>query len=111
MLHTMKKNKSEIEEVEIDLDIDEHLAMQKKGWVLQRVGILCIFAFILSAGVGLYGDGLVSNQNKTEAQSSIEYERFFRYEAKMDFKVKATNPKNTTISFPASYLNHFEISS
>jgi hypothetical protein len=107
----MKKNNSTVEKVHADLDIDEHLKMQEKGWQVQAVGILCMFVFILSAALGLYGDGIVSNQNLNKNEASIEYDRFFRFEAKMNFKVKATGIGNTSISFPTKYLNHFEISS
>jgi hypothetical protein len=107
----MKKNKSDVEEVKFDLDMNEHLAMQEKGWKVQTIGILCMFAFILSAAFGLYGDGIASKRNLQKNQVNIEYDRFFRFEAKMDFKIKATSVENTTISFPARYLSYFEISS
>src|SRR5688572_25083927 len=105
----MKKNNSTVEKVHADLDIDEHLKMQEKGWAIPDVGMLCMFVFILSAALGRYGDGIVSNQSLTKNEASIEYDRFFRFEAKMDFKVKATGVENTRISFPAEYLSHFEM--
>lgn len=107
----MKKNNSTVEKVHADLNIDEHLKMQEKGWQIQAVGMLCMFVFILSAALGLYGDGIVSHQNLNKNEANIEYDRFFRFEAKMDFKVKTTSVGNTSISFPTEYLNSFEISS
>jgi hypothetical protein len=107
----MKKNNSAVEKVRVDLDIDEHIKMQEKGWLLQTVGIYFIFAFVLSAALGLYGNGITSKRNLNKNEAAIEYERFFRAEAKMDLKIKTTSAQNVTVSFPARYLNHFEIAS
>ena len=105
----MKKNNSNVEKVEADLDINEHLTMQQKGWKFQAIGIGCIFVFIFSAAIGLYGDGIASKRYLKKNKVSIEYDRYLRFEAKMDFKVTATNAQDFTVAFPAKYLSHFEI--
>jgi hypothetical protein len=107
----MKKNNSKVEKVEVDLDINEHLTMQEKGWKIQAVGMGCILVFILSAALGLYGDGIASKRYLSNDEVRIQFSRYFRFEAKMDFKIAANDVQDLTVAFPVKYLNHFEITS
>ena len=111
MVQHMKKDNFGIEKVRVDLDIDEHLSMQENGWKFQAVGMYLILVFVLSAAFGLYGDGVTSKRNLTKPEAAIEYDRFYRLQAKMHLKINATNKQNLTVSFPANYLNHFEVAS
>lgn len=107
----MKKNNSGVEKIRVDLDIDEHLHIQENGWRLQAIGMYIILAFVFSAALGLYGDGITSKRKLSKAKAAIEYDRFFRAQAKMHLKINATSEQDLTVSFPANYLNHFEIAS
>jgi hypothetical protein len=105
----MKRKKLKVEEIRPDLDIDEHIQMQESGWNFQRVGLYCILIFVLTAAAGLYGNGLVSKKTHKEGGASIEFEQFFRQEAKMQLKITADKGENVAVSFPADYLSHFEV--
>lgn len=106
---SMKRKKLTVEEVRPDLDIDEHLQMQERGWSFQRVGLYCILIFVVTAAAGLYGNGFASKKILREGGTSIEFEQFFRHEAKMQLKIITNSDKKVILSFPAEYLSHFEI--
>jgi hypothetical protein len=105
----MKRKKLTVEEIRADLDIDEHIQMQERGWNFQRIGLYCILIFVVTAAVGLYGNGLASKKTLRDGGASIEFERFFRQEAKMQLKISTDSDKKVALSFPAEYLSHFEI--
>ncbi|HYI78299.1 MAG TPA: hypothetical protein VEW65_11830 [Chryseolinea sp.] len=105
----MNRKKVTVEEVRPDLDIDEHIQMQERGWNYQRVGLYCILIFVVTAAAGLYGNGLASKKTLSEGGTSIEFEQFFRHEAKMQLKISTNSDKKVSLSFPAEYLSHFEI--
>ena len=107
----MKSDTSNVEKVKPDLDIDEHIKAQERGWLFQSIGMYCVLAFVLSAAFGLFGSGIASKRRVAKDDVSVEYERFFRFEASMQVNVKATGSGDLTISFPASYLNNFDVSS
>jgi hypothetical protein len=102
-----------VEKVRTDLEIDEQLPRQIRGWKVQSVGLIFIFALLFSAAIGLFGDGVVSKRKASQASASIEYERFFRHDARMNLKVEASNPDNrdVVVSFPTSYLQKFNVES
>jgi len=105
----MSKKKLTVEVIEADLDIKEHLKMQESGWNFQRVGLYCILIFVLTAAVGLYGNGVSSKKTMTQGNTRIEFQQFFRQEAKMQLKISTDSHEKAIISFPTHYLNHFEI--
>ena len=107
----MKQKDSEVEQVKADLDIEEHLSMQEKGWRIQLFGLCGIFGLMLTAAIGLYGDGFVSKKTIDQNEIKVEYQRFFRFEAKMEIRINATSTKEIQVSFPPTYLNSFEITS
>jgi hypothetical protein len=107
----MNKKKLAIEQIQADLDIDEHLDQQERGWTLQRIGLYFIMVFVLTAAVGLFGNGVASKKTLSQGATRIEFEQFFRQEAKMQLRISGEMAKKTTISFPTHYLNHFEIQS
>jgi hypothetical protein len=105
----MKRKKLQVEEIRPDLDIDEHIQMQERGWNFQRIGLYCLLIFVLTAAAGLYGNGLASKKTLREGGTSIEFEQFFRQEAKMQLKITTDSGEKVAVSFPAEYLSHFEI--
>jgi len=98
-----------VEEIQADLDLNEHLEMQQSGWRCQRIGLYCILIIVLTAALGLYGNGVISKKIYKEGNAWVEFDQFFRHEAKMQLKVGTESAKKVIISFPTHYLNHFEI--
>ena len=105
----MQKKKLTVEDIQTDLDINEHLEMQQSGWKFQRIGLYCILIFVLTAAVGFYGNGVSSKKIYKEGRASVEFEQFFRHEAKMQLRVSTERAKKVIMSFPVHYLTHFEI--
>jgi hypothetical protein len=108
----MTKNKGSVEHISTDLQIDEKIRMQENGWKVQAAGLIFILVLVLSAAIGLFGDGVISKKKLAENSIEIEYQKFYRFEARMELKIKSENAtEGLMISFPNSYLEHFEIES
>ena len=99
----MKKKKTTVEEVHADLDIKEHLEIQEKGWHIQRVGLYCLLIFVLTAAMGFYGNGVTSKKTTSQDHTSIEFERFFRHQAKMPLSISTIGKEEVILSFPSDY--------
>ena len=108
----MPKQKHTVEVVKTDLEIDEDLDLHEKGWKVQRVGWVFIFALVILASFGFFGDGLVSKKKLSAGNIQVEYDRFHRHEARMDVKFDVNHSdSNSTISFNNQYLKNFKIES
>jgi hypothetical protein len=108
----MAQHKDSVEHVSTDLQIEEHIQLQERGWQIQAAGLLFILALVIAAAIGLFGDGVISKRRSDENNASIEYQRFHRFESRMALDVDITDAKNgATISFPNEYLKSIEIES
>ena len=108
----MAQQNHEIEEVKTTLQLDEHLDLHKKGWVAQVIGLTFIFLLVTAAALGLFGDGLLSTVKNESAGSRIEYDRFFRFEARMEILVEVTNTNSgATVSIDNDYLRDIRVES
>jgi hypothetical protein len=104
----MPQKNGTVETVETSLEIDEVLPLQEKGWVWQRIGWGLILAIMLAGGLGLFGEGLLSEKTATAGNSEVQYEQFFRYEVEMKVLVQSKD-HISSISFPGQYLKNFRI--
>jgi hypothetical protein len=106
-------SKNEVEKTETSLEIEENLELHKKGWRVQRVGWGFIFFFVLLAAFGLFGNGIFSRRMKSLNQVEVEFQRFYRQEARMELKIRfrGRDTNFPEVSFPAEYLKHFRIES
>lgn len=109
----MKKNGDDVEMVRTGLQIDEQLDAHRRGWVVQRYGLLFILVLVASAAIGIFGDGLTSSVRESANSVTVESERFYRFEARMEVKITAsdTGGGELTVAFPGAYLKHFRIES
>ena len=104
----MDKHKHTVEVIDPCLEIDEHLALQEKGWALQKFGWFFIIAVMIAGSLGLFGEGVLSSRTLKDGNSSIEFDRFFRYETEMKILVQSKD-HIASISFPDQYLKNFRI--
>ena len=109
----MQKTSQDIEMVRTDLQIDEQLDAHRRGWVAQRYGLVFIFSLILLAAIGIFGDGITSSSRESTNSVTVESERFYRFEARMELKIAASNSAEgeVTVAFPNAYLQQFRIES
>jgi hypothetical protein len=101
----------EMEKVTSRLPIDESIGLQNRARIIQQIGIIIIFIVMVMAGLGLFGQGILSNK-KVEANGNIiTYEKFGRYggESKLAFDLAATNDTVAQLAIPAAYFEHFKI--
>jgi hypothetical protein len=80
-----------------DLEINQDLDVQRKTWVVQRLGWVSMALIILTALVGMFGSGPLA---RTEVQDDrqtfrLSYDRFGRYEAEAVLQIALT-PEATT---------------
>ncbi|RPI57716.1 MAG: hypothetical protein EHM55_00880 [Acidobacteria bacterium] len=64
-----------------DLDIDEDIRFQENEWFAQRIGIGLLFAFVLSAALGLTGMGGPLSRGEAgrpDGPVFVEFDRFVR---------------------------------
>lgn len=103
---------SDIEKVNTDLEIEEHIDLHRKGWIIQRIGWIFIFLFVALAAFGLFGDGIASKTKLSGELSKINFDRYFRHEATMALKIKIDNSNGRSIvSFNNEYLKNFKLES
>lgn len=105
----MAYKKKIVEQIQHRLELDEHLKLHEKGWVIQRVGWIIMLLLVLAGAMGVFGSGIVSKQSPVIGGITVEYERFFRYEAEMKILVQSSAEPVTSISFPQTYLKDFRI--
>src|SRR5690606_17507075 len=109
----MGKRKHTIEVIKTDLEINEELDLHEKGWKFQRVGWIFIFLLVALSAFGYFGDGLASKTTENNTQANIEYDRFYRREARMEMKIDLLQSMNKSvdIAFPNNYIKNFRIES
>lgn len=99
--------KTTIEKVETSLQINEALALHEKGWVVQRIGWVCVFAIVAAGALGVFGDGILSKGVLQAGNIKIEYQKLYRYETEMKICIKAPTEHISTVAFPQQYLSDF----
>jgi hypothetical protein len=106
------KTKQNIEQISSELEIDENLKLQERGWIIQRIGWLLMAVFVLSGLLGLFGEGPLSKKIITAGNQKLEYQKFSRHEARMELKFDLNSgATGNMISFTNQYLEKFRIES
>jgi hypothetical protein len=104
--------KQNIEAVSTKMEIEENIEVQKKGWVIQRIGWLLMLIFVLLAAFGFFGDGVVSKKNLQAGEQKFEYPQYSRFESRMELKFDLHSAaQQNIISLPGDYLDQFRIES
>lgn len=89
--------------------IEDEISLHHKGWVVQRIGWVLMFAFLIAAILGLFGEGPLSNKKIQAGNISVEYERFCRYEHGMEIRLQSAGENISTVSIPQDYLKSFRV--
>ena len=94
------------------MEMEENIDVQKKGWVIQRVGWIVMAVFVAMAAFGFFGDGIVSKKNIQSGVQKLEYQKYSRFESAMELKFDLNSAtQQNIISFPVNYLGNFRIES
>lgn len=108
----MAKTGKNIEDINLKLEIDESIEMQKKGWVVQKIGWILMLVFLILAALGLFGNGVLSKKDIHSGDQVFEYPQYSRFESRMELKFDLTSSTGTNIiSLPTHYLEKFRIES
>lgn len=102
----MSQKKHSVEVVKPDLQINEELEMHEKGWIIQRVGWVVLISIMVAGALGLFGDGWASQQKPTQDNTTVEYERFYRYETEMEVRIQSAE-HIASIALPQEYIKNF----
>lgn len=105
---SMPQQKHSIEEVKHNLELNEHLSLHKKGWVIQTIGWIIIITIMVAGALGVFGGGILSKQRPSSGYIETEFERFFRYESEMKILIES-GEHISNISLPQQYISSFRI--
>ena len=100
---------NQVEVIKHPIPIDEALDLHKKGWVIQRVGWVLIFLFMLSALLGLFGEGPLSSKTVTADNIKISYDRFGRFEHETVLKLESSGKDIGSVSLSEEYIRNFKV--
>jgi hypothetical protein len=79
-----------VERVKTSLQIDEDIDLHIRSWVGQRIGWALMFALLISAALGLFGNGALSEMKVSSNGAFLSYERFSRYESNTALEIEAS---------------------
>lgn len=68
-----------------------------------------MFAFLIAAILGLFGEGPLSRKTIKAGTINVEYERFCRYEHGMEIRLQSAGENISTVSIPQTYLKSFRL--
>lgn len=101
---------SRVEPVQHALDLEENIALHRKGWRVQPIGKAFILLIIIAGVLGLFGEGLLGNQTVRQGNAQVQYEKYGRQDGKMKLQIAATGVRGrSAISFPISYIKNFQV--
>jgi hypothetical protein len=78
-----------IERISSSLQVDEDIDLQIKGWIVQRIGWILMLAFLISAALGLFGDGVLSQKELASNGTTVMFEKFLRRECDTEMEIIA----------------------
>lgn len=95
--------------------LDKKASLHQKGWIWQRILLFLLFLFIIAGGIGVFGDGLASQQTAGEQSAGwwITYGCLARQDAPMKLEMhwNTSHSGVSVIRIPNHYLQHFQVES
>jgi len=95
---------NKIERIKSTLQIKEEINQHIAGWKIQRMGWVFIFGIMLLALLGLFGEGILSNETKKSGDITTQYDRFIRYDSETKVLIVSNSAHMATVSLPQDYL-------
>jgi len=101
--------RTDVERIKHSIELEEKLDYQLKGWMIQKVCRAGVGIIVLLTAFGLFGNGLLSRKKIEKNGTSLQYERFLRYEKEVDICWTITGQEEIQFLIPLRYLDHFKI--
>ncbi|MBK5647525.1 MAG: hypothetical protein I4N51_10885 [Acinetobacter sp.] len=97
-----------------DLELEQDLQYQQRSWVFQRIGWAAMSVIALAAGLGLTGEGWLSQAKVRQPGNPLwlEYERFGRFQSPEKLRIhidKALPTNQIRIGISRKYLEGVQI--
>ena len=105
-----RRHGSELAQPESDLDLQENVGIERRGWRVQRAAWLAMLVVVLAALGGLFGNGPLSwsTRTSTDGDLRVTYDRFARLggnaELGIDLGTSSDESSNVAIEIERSYL-------
>lgn len=102
--------KDSVERVQTTLQIEEDIDLHITSWSMQRIGWCMMLAILVSAALGLFGNGVLSEKKLSVNGASISYERFSRYENNTALEIEASDLNGaTSVRFDPEFARSFKV--
>lgn len=96
-----------------DYPVKENMRFQLFAWKMQKIGFIALFLFIVSACLGLFSQGWLSNASMTSASGNmvLEYDRFARNATETHYilRIRAAKEKVLKVNLSGDFLDNYDI--
>lgn len=98
-------------------ELDRNATFHRREWAAERVAMVAFVLILLVAGFGLFGDGPLSESERTSASGllTVHYQRFVRQGGSDQLKVElapgAGAQGQVKVWVSQSYLSHVQVQS
>jgi hypothetical protein len=90
--------------------VENEMPLQRREWAAQRIAWALLALTVIAALLGLFGDGPLSKQIQTSAAGSVEFERFARRQAPLDWKIHPrASASRVSIVVDSALIDRYEI--
>ena len=101
---------AQAERVKTSLQIEEDIDLHIKGWIFQRIGWALMLIFLVSAVLGLFGSGALSEKTITKDGTSIKFDRFERRENDTQLEIVTQQGRGRlVVAFSPAFTESFRI--
>lgn len=96
----------EVEHIDLDIDLHEHLSVHRAMWHVQDASIVFVILLILVTFAGLFGDAWLGRAQLSEGETSVSYANFSRFGNEVSMEI--TGP-SAEVRIPYHYFQHFKL--
>lgn len=92
------------------MQIEEDIEFFRRELIFQHTGWIIMMLLLALGCLGQFGTGILSHQKAETEHSTIEYEKFLRFENQSKLLIHTSRTaKSTTIGFSLDYLKRIRI--
>ena len=99
-----------VERVRTSLQIQEDIDLHIKGWIFQRMGWALLLIILVCSLLGLFGNGILSEEIIVKDESSIMFERYARRDNDAEMKIWTPQSSGTIkVSLSPVFTKNFKV--